>query len=252
MKKFKEFLIALVLLAVVAGLIYTIHQTTSKRYSKELTKRMMEISPRGGPPETIEGLRRAIALYEDQIERNIREGAQTGVYWKILAMRLADKPNNMHEEALQALERAIYFNSEDPLLFYLTGVSAAMVAKSKVGFKVSDEREKERYFKLSENSYLRALELDVTYTRAMYGLGILYIFELENRAQDGIVQLERYLQIQASDISAMFVLARAYFMIENFTRAIEIYDRIADRTKNKAEKEEAYKNRDFIMGIMYE
>jgi tetratricopeptide (TPR) repeat protein len=252
MKKFKEFLIAVVLLAVVAGLIYTIHQTTSKRYSKELAKRMVQISPRGGPPETIEGLRQAIAVYEDQIERNVKEGAQTGVYWKILAMRLADSPHNMHNEALEALERAIHFNSEDPTLFYLTGVSAAMVAKSKVGFNINDERERERYFKLSENSYLRALELDVTYTRAMYGLGILYIFELENRASDGIVQIERYLQIRASDISAMFVLARAYFMTENFTRAIETYDRIADRSKNKAEKEEAQKNRDFIMGMMYE
>jgi len=252
MKKFKEFLIAVVLLAAVVTLIYTIHQTTSKRYSKELTKRMMQISPRGGPPETIEGLRQAIALYEDQIERNIREGAQTGVYWKILAMRLADKPHNMHNDALDALERAIHFNSEDPVLFYLTGVSAAMVAKSKVGFTTGDLRERERYFKLSENSYLRALEIDVTYTRAMYGLGILYIFELENRAQDGIVQLERYLQIQASDTSAMFVLARAYYMTKNYTRAIEIYDRIESRTKNKTEKEEAQNNRDYIMGIMYE
>jgi len=252
MKKFKEFLIALVLLVGIASLIYYIHQTTSKRYSKELTKRMMAISPMGGPPETVEGLRQAIALYEDQIERNVREGAQTGVYWKILAMRLADKPHNLHNEALEALERAIYFNSEDPALFYLTGVSAAMVAKSKVGFSVNDERERERYFKLSENSYLRALEIEITYARAMYGLGILYVFELENRAMDGIVQLERYLQLQSSDTSAMFVLARAFFMTENYSRAIEVYDRIADRTKNREEREEAYKNRDFIMGIMYE
>ena len=167
-------------------------------------------------------------------------------------MRLADnRPQALHNEALEALERAIYFNSEDPALFYLTGVSAAMVAKSKVGFSAHDEKEMERYFKLSENSYLRALELDITYTRAMYGLAILYAFEL-NRAKDAIVQLERYMQIIPGDTSAMFILARAYFMTEDFNRAVEIYDRIAERTKRKEEREEAFKNRDYIIGIMYE
>ena len=111
--------------------------------------------------------------------------------------------------------------------------------------------EREHYFKLSENSYLRALELDITYTRPMYGLGILYVFELD-RPNDAIGHLERYLQIQQSDTSAMFVLARAYFMIENFTKAAELYGRIADRTKDKNIKEEAINLRSFVQGMLNE
>jgi len=249
MKKFKEFLITLVLLAFVGTVIYFIYQSTSTRNSKELVKRMAELSPRGGPPETIEGLRKAIALYEDQIERNVREGAQTGVYWKILATRLSDR--KMHNDALDALERAIHFNTEDPLLYYLTGVSAGSVAKSIVGFSVNSDRDRDHYFSLAEKSYLRALELDITYTRAMYGLAVLYAFEL-NRPHDAIVQIERYMQILPSDIPAMFVLARAYFMSGELRKASEIYERIAERTRAKDVREEALNLRDRIQGMLYE
>ena len=249
MKRLKDIVIAILILAAVGSLIYFMYQRGSTRNNRELSRRMAEISPRGGPPETIDGLRRAITLYEDQIERNVREGAQTGVYWKILATRLADR--GMHNDALSALERAIYFNTEDASLFYLTGVSAASVAKSVVGFSPSAERERAHYYSLSEKSYLRALELEITYTRPMYGLGILYVFELD-RPQDAIVQLERYLQILPSDIPAMFVLARAYFMTQNFSRAIELYDRIIDRTRDQNIRQEALINKDFIQGMLYE
>jgi len=249
MKRLREIFLAIIVISVTVTLIVYIFHSQKGKSSKELSKRIAELSPRGGPPETIEGLRQAIALYEDQIERNVREGAQTGVYWKILSIRLADK--NMHNDALAALERAIYYNTEDTILYYLTGISAAKVAKSIVGFSAGDEREKERYFRLSENSYLRALEIDVTYIKAMYGLAVLYVFELD-RPQDAISYLERYLTIQSSDVSAMFVLARAYYMTENFSKAVEQYDRIVSRTKDQKIKEEALINKDTIQGMLYE
>jgi len=249
MKKLKETLLAILILGGLCVFVYFVYKEVNLKNNRDLTKRILELSPRGGPPETIDGLRKAIALYEDQIERNVREAAQTGVYWKILAIRLAEK--NMHDEALKAFERAIYYNAEDPTLYYLTGVSAASAAKKLVGFSPSDEKERARLFKLSENSYLRALELDATYAKPMYGLGILYVFELD-RPQDAIPYLERYLKINVSDTSAMFVLARAYYSTENYTDAIDCYDRIINRTKNKNIKEEALKNKDIIQGIIYE
>ena len=249
MNKLKEFLMAIIILSAVGALIYFMYQSGSKSNNRNLAKQIAQISPRGGPPETIEGLRKAIALYEAQIERNVREGAQTGAYWKILGIRLADR--NMHNDALLAFERAIYFNTEDPVLFYLTGLSAASAAKSIVGISANADRERDRLFKLSETSYLRALEIEITYTRPMYGLGVLYAFELD-RPQDAIVQLERYLQIQASDVSAMFILARAYFMIQDYARAIDLYDRIVNRTRDPAIRQEALTNKDMIQGMRYE
>jgi len=233
MKRLKEIIFAVLIIAALSFILYFVFQNVRTKTNRELAKRMSELSPRGGPPETIDGLRKAIALYEDQIERNVKEGAQTGVYWKILAIRLADK--NMHNDALAAFERAIYFNTEDPTIYYLTGVSAASAAKSLVGFSSGADKERDRLYKLSENSYLRAMELDVTYTKPMYGIAILYIFELD-RPQDAIPYLERYLKISPSDISAMFVLARAYYSTENYSGAVELYDKIISRTKDKKKK----------------
>jgi tetratricopeptide (TPR) repeat protein len=249
MYKIRETLLAILILIVVCTIVYFVFQDANLKTSRELTKRILELSPRGGPPETIDGLRKAIALYEDQIERNVREGAQTGAYWKILAIRLADK--NMHNDALDAFERAIYFNTEDPTIYYLNGLSAASAAKSLVGVSTAVDKEKNRLFKLSENSYLRALELDATYAKPMYGLGILYVFELD-RPKDAIPYLERYLKIMTSDVSALFILARAYYSIGNYSDALECYDRIIDRTKDKKIKEEALNNKDIIQGILYE
>jgi tetratricopeptide (TPR) repeat protein len=249
MKQFKEIVLGIFIIVIFGWLVTYIYRFESSKKNKELTKRINELSPGGGPPETIEGLRQAIALYEDQIEKNVREGAQTGVYWKILGVRLADK--GLHNDALAALEKAVYFNSDDAVLFYLTGVSAANVAKSKVGFSLNAVGERDQYYRLSESSYLRALEIDITYTKAMYGLAVLYVFELD-RPQDAVVYLERYLQIQSLDISAMFVLARAYFMTENFSRAVEIFDRIASRTKDQKVREEALNNREIIQRMIYE
>jgi len=157
----------------------------------------------------------------------------------------------MHNDALAAYEKAIYFNTEDPTLFYLNGVSAASAAEALVGVSTAIDKEKNRLFKVSENSYLRALELDATYAKPMYGLGKLYVFSLD-RTLDAIPYLERYLKINVSDISAMFVLARAYYTTGNYSDALDIYDRIIARTKDKNIKEGALRNKDIIQGIIYE
>ncbi|MDR0502871.1 MAG: tetratricopeptide repeat protein [Treponema sp.] len=249
MKKFREIAAAFLLIIAVSSLIYFMYRSGSTKTNRDLAKRISELSPRGGPPETIEGLRKAIALYEDQIERNVREGAQTGAYWKILAIRLADR--GMHRDALDAFERAIFYNADDAAIYNLTAVSAATVAKSIVGFSANAESERERFYKLAENSYLRALQIDETYARPMYGIAVLYAFELE-RPAEAVKYLERYLKIQTNDIQALFVLARAYVMTGDYGMAIEQYDRIIARTKDQNIKNEAQNNKNIIQDMRYE
>ena len=247
MKRFKDFALGVLVFAGIGFLIYNLLQYDHKRTNRELARQIANLSPRGGPPDTVESLRQTITLYEAQIERNVSESAQTGVYWKILATRFAD--TGMHNDALAALERSIYYNAEDPVLFYLTGVSAGMVAKSHVGFSGTTVRDREHYFELSENAYLRALELDSSYTRPMYGLGILYAFELD-RPADAIVYLEELLSYHPSDIHALFVLARAYYMTGQSRRAIEIYDRIISSTRDRKIREDALNNIEIIQRQM--
>jgi tetratricopeptide (TPR) repeat protein len=243
--RIRDFILGISVLLLIGLLIALVYNYEKGKGHRDLAKRIAEISPRGGPPETIEGLREAIAAYEDRIELNVKEGVQTGVYWKILATRLADK--GMHLDALEALKRAIDFNAEDPALFYLTGLSAGVVAVNSLEFSVNSAEEQERYYRLAETAYLRAIDLDDGYPRPRYALGVLYTFNL-NRPADAVPHLERYLELMSTDVDAMFVLARAYFMIERYSAAVELYDRVIARSKNEEVRKQAQSNRDYILG----
>jgi tetratricopeptide (TPR) repeat protein len=247
--KFKETVIGLFAVVILVSLVIFLYKNETSKQNRELAKRIGELSPKGGPPETIDGLRQAIAIYEEQIERNVREGVQTGTYWKILAIRLSD--TGMYNDSLAAFERALYFQGDDPTLYYLIGVAAANVAKSIVGFNVSSDAERERYFRLAENSYLRAIDMDKLYARPLYGISVMYVFEL-NRPADAIPYLERLIETQTNNIDALAVLARAYYMMEHYSRAVETYETIISKTKNKDIQMEALNNIDIIQRRLYD
>ena len=206
-----------------------------------------EIRGRSSSPETISELRNAIATYEGRMERHVQDAAKTGTYWKILAIRLQDR--GLHGEALEALECAIYYAPLDPAVHYYTGISAGIMAKSIHSFP-GRENERDKYFMLAEEAYLRAIELDSRYLRPRYGLGVLYVFELD-RPEDAIVHLERCLEISRNDVDTMFVLARAYYMVRQYQDAIDLYDRIITLSRDEQKRIDAQNNRQLILGQMY-
>jgi tetratricopeptide (TPR) repeat protein len=231
----KPLAILLGIVVIVAAIV--VFQKVQARNS--LADQIAELSPRGAPPQSIEDLRKAITLYEAKIEEHVKDTAQTGIYWKILANRLVDK--KLYGEALEALERAVYYYPEDVSLHYLIGISAGEMAKS--AYFPDAPESAESYYRISEQGYLRALELSERYTKAMYGLSVLYVFELD-RPAEAIPLMLRFLDINTGDISAMFLLARAYYMTSDFEAAAALYDRIISKTKDakiKARTEELKK-----------
>jgi len=244
----KDAIIGLFVVVSFGVIIVMVYHFEMEKGHRDLAKRIVGLSSRrGGPPETIDGLKDAIALYERQIDLNVKTGAQTGVYWKILAIRLADK--GMHKDALDAFERALYFKADDPTIFYLTGESASIAAASTLDFNANSAAERDRYQRLAESAYLRAIDLDPTYAKPKLGLGILYTFDLD-RPADAVPHLDRYLQIVPNDIRAMFVLARAYYMTGENDRAVDLYNRIISRSKDPKVKAEAQNNIGIIRDLM--
>lgn len=246
MKIKKEVVIGIIIvLAVFTGIAgITIYRKSRNR--EDLAVRIAALSD--GPPSTIEGLRNAIAAYEKQIEQHVKDAAQLGVYWKILAVRLQDR--GLHNEALDALERAIYFTPEDRALHYMTGVSAGYVAKNIHSFPGVDSSERDRYFALAEEGYLRAIEIDDRYLRPRYGVAVLYVFELD-RPAEAVPHLLKYLEISGNDTDALFVLGRAYYVTGALKEALEVYDRIISITKDAQKRTEAQNNRQLVMGRLY-
>jgi len=249
MRKFKEIVLAIVVLSIIGWGMVRIYRYQQSKVRTSLAKRIADLSPRGGgPPETIEDLKAAIAAYEDQIEQNVKDGVQTGIYWKILAIRLSDR--GMHREALEAFERALQFKGDDPTLFYLVGESASAAASETLGFSGKSDAEKQRYLNLAESAYLRSIQLDATYAKPRLGLGILYTFEM-NRPAQAIPHLERFRELVPKDLKGMFVLARAYYMTESYDRAIELYDLIISQSKDPKVRAEAQNNKETIRNLMY-
>jgi tetratricopeptide (TPR) repeat protein len=248
MKIKKEILVGLLVIAALSlGLIALIAWQKGKSRG-ELAAQIAGLG-RDGPPGTIEELKTAIGRYEKQIEAYVRDAAKTGIYWKILASRLQDR--GLHNEALGALERAIYYTPEDPVLHYLTGISAATSAKSSHSFPGIDNRERERLFALAEEGYRRAIELDDRYLNPRYGIAVLYVFELD-RTEEAIPHLEKYLEISGRDVDAMFILARAYFSTGEYQRAADLYTQIIGLTKDDAKRLEAQNNRFAAMERLYD
>ncbi|MCX7948620.1 MAG: tetratricopeptide repeat protein [Treponemataceae bacterium] len=226
---------------VAGGLIFWFYQ----RYSSwgALATRIAEMGPAGRPPQTVEELQKAIATYEGRIERYVRDAAQLGIYWKILAVRLMDR--KMYGEALDALERAIHFYPEDPSLQYMKGLSAAIMAKSTTG------KERSAFFSQAEQAHLRALEIDPAYYRSRYALGVLYVFEL-NTPERAIPHLEMLLEQQKKDVDAHFVLARAYYETGQYRKALDLYDRILSITKVAEKRRQAEENKKIVQDLLNE
>ena len=238
------------LMAIVPIIVLAVFGASQYQKNKDRGEFAKRIFALGGDvqPVTMEELRKSISVYEKRIEQHVADAAKTGSYWKILAIRLQDR--GLHGEALEALQSAIYYAPEDPSLHYHTGISAGIMAKSIHLFPGMETIERDRYFFLAEDAFLRAIELDSRYLKPRYSIGVLYVFELD-RPEDAIPHLERCLEISRNDVDTMFVLARAFYMQRRFQEAVDLYDRIISLTNDEQKKIDAQENRQLAMGQMY-
>jgi tetratricopeptide (TPR) repeat protein len=244
----KEAVVGVAVIVVIAAGITLVYRYGIDSGRKDLAGRVAELGNPGGPPETIEGLRKAIALYEEEIERYVKDSAQTGTYWRILAVRLQDR--GLHNEALRALERALYYFPQDPTLLYLSGVSASRMAKGFLDFEGNDSGGAERYYALAEDAHRKAIALDDRYVKPLYALGVLYVFELE-RPADAIPLMERYLDLTTNEVDGMAVLAHAYALTAQYEAALNLYDRILSITKDKDKRAGIEESRRLVMDSYY-
>jgi len=237
----------LFLLIAVAAISATITHQRNRRI-RDFADYIISQGDRWAAPDYIRELRAAIAANERRIERHVQYAARNANYWRLLAIRLQQR--GLHGEALNALERAIFYMPEDPMLHFSIGISAGIMAKSFHMFPGRDNTERIQHFALAESAFLRAIELNPNYLRPRFSLGVLYVFELD-RPEEAIPHLLRYLEISRNNVDTMFVLARAFFMLRMFPEALELYDRIIVLSGNEQRRIEARHNRQIVMGHMH-
>lgn len=216
-------------------------------------KRMQKMEEGVSSPTTKEELQEAIAKYDQRAMDLVSSEAQVGIWYKILGTRYLDQ--QMYGKAFDAFRKAIVYYPNNANLYYYIGICAGYLANSSLDYdaqgQVSDYAAKKmNYLKLSEEAYIQALEINPKYYRAMYGIGILYVFEL-GEPQKAVPYLERFLEVQTKDTNAMFVLARAYYTMYEFDKACALYDRIIEINSNPEKTAEAQANKKIVLDAQY-
>ena len=193
--------------------------------------------------ERVKELERDVRTYEAKITQMVEDTGRLGNYYKLLARAYMEQ--EMYGPALEALSNAIRIYPENPVLFNLGGVLAGRYSKS-----LMRPEERQKLLLESERYYLRALELDPAYTEPLYGLSVLYVFELETPAAAEPL-LSRLLAIEARNFDAMFLLARVYAHQGRIDDAVELYDRIISSSSSERHRTFAEENKKQLTGVPY-
>ena len=192
-------------------------------------------------PTTIEELKDAIKKYQERVADVQLAQSQVGIWYKILGTRYLD--NKMYGEALKSFQEALTYYPDNQNLYYYVGVCAGYMSHAALDYNASGTNEiKYNYLKLAEEAYLRAIAIEDRYVRALYGLGVLYVFELDE-PEKAIPHLEKALSIDTKNLDTMFVLARAYYSTYEFDKAVAMYDKIIETTKSEDTKKTAEENK---------
>ena len=203
-------------------------------------KRLQELEEGVKRPTTEAELQEAIKKYERRVDDIIIAEGRIGIWYKILGSRYMDQ--KMYKKALECFQSALEYYPENQNVFYQTGLAASLVAKNTLNFSLTDTNiEKEKYYNLAVSAYKRAIEIDSKYSKAIYALSVLYIFEL-NRASDAVSILESVVEREKKPIRHIVLLARAYYMTGEYEKAIAMYEKAISLTSSAAIKSDAENN----------
>ena len=206
-------------------------------------RRMQDMEMGVKNPSSIEELQSAIQKYQGKVNDILTMEQRIGIWYKILGCRYMDK--KMYKKALEAFRSALEYFPENQHVFYQIGVCAAVIAKSTLDYPNMSLDERRAYFDLSVSAYKRAVELDPTYTRAVYALSVLYVFEL-NRPEDAITIMEPVAAREKKPLDSLFILGRAYYMTGQDEKAIAAYDRIIKTSGSAEQRADAERNKAFV------
>ena len=210
--------------------------------SKSFIQRVQEYEEGVSNPNTEAELKEAIKKYERRIEDIMVASERVGTWYKILGTRYVDK--KMYKDALGCFQKAIEFYPENQNLYYRVGVCAAFMAKNSLDFE--DDGLEERYYKMAVKAYKRAIEIDANYSKAIYALAVLYLFELD-MPEAAVPLLEKAIDGKMKPLEELFLLGRAYFMIGENEKAITTFQRIIDISGIEAQRKQAKENIDIIL-----
>lgn len=216
----------------------------SSCYGKRFIQRMQEYEEGVSNPTTEAELNEAINKYLKRIDDIVIASERVGTWYKMLGTRYLDK--KMYKNALECFQKAIEFYPENQNLYYKVGVISSLMAKGALDFEMSGKDMQRKYYDLSIKAYNRAIELDPSYSKAIYALSVLYIFELA-LPERAVPLLEKEIEGKMKPLDELFLLARSYAMMNNNEKAIEAYRRIIEISGSSEQRKKAQENIDILL-----
>ncbi|MEL3907507.1 MAG: tetratricopeptide repeat protein [Treponemataceae bacterium] len=207
--------------------------------NKNFLKRMQENEEGVRNPSTIPELEEAISKYERRVEDIMLAQNRIAIWHKMLGTRYMD--SKMYLKALDSFTKALEYYPDNHNLYYQVGLCASHIAKKNLTVSVDEGKDAAYYNNIAVNAYLTALEIQPNYNSAAYALSVLYVYEL-NESEKAIPLLQALLQRDSKNYDAMFVLAAAYYLSQDYNEAIKTYRYIIENTKDKSLIDSAEKN----------
>jgi len=218
---------------------------------KNFLELMFDIDARASknaPPSSVEEIRDAIAKYGKEVEKTSVAMEKVGNYWRLLAVKYLEK--GLYGDAYDASLKALRHYPDAAGLYYVAGLSAAFLSKTASAEVGGGAQSRAAWLLASENAYKRSLELDPRNTKSLYGLAVLYTFELENH-EAALPLIEKYLAIDTKNVDAMFLRARALYGAGRLQESADAYDQIIATTIIDEKKRMAADNKKIILDELY-
>ena len=211
---------------------------------KRFIQRVQEFEEGVSNPTTEEELKDAIKKYLRRIDDIVIANERVGIWYKILGTRYLDK--KMYKNALECFQKAIDIYPENQNLYYKVGVCAALIAKGSLDFEMRGVDVQRQYFELAAKAYKRAIDIDPHYDKAIYGLSVLYVFEL-GLPDEAIPLLENLVEGKMKPLDELFLLGQAYALNNDNDKAVETYKRIIELSGSEKQRAVAKENIDILL-----
>ncbi len=190
--------------------------------------------------EKIAEWRRDLQRYEAIVEEKISAADRAASLHKLLAEEYSRL--EMFGLALEEYEQVLQYEPANFVVLYSAGVASSQYGLSRPG-----SEEMREYLERAARYHQRAIEINPGYRDPYLALGIIYFHELD-RIEDAKELLRRAVELFPNENSRMlFVLAQIAVTEDRLEDAIDIYDRIANSSRNPDEKNAAISNREELL-----
>lgn len=189
--------------------------------------------------ERIKELQGDIARFEDEVAEVVTKMNQIGEFHKLLAQAYLEQ--EMYGLALDSLERAMEIQTENPILYYYAAVASARNAKAHVA-----DGSYQEFIRQAEEYYQIALRIDPDYVEALYGIAVLYAFELED-PDTAMDYVQRLLAREPNHTGGAFLKGNVLVQLGRLEEAFDVYDRLSSNAPEPEQRQRARENRELLL-----